>query len=60
MKQYLPLIETYQVDGSHAGRPLVTSRFATVFEARQSRAVALGVPVTEIVGRRYAGRRYQA
>lgn len=48
-----PKIETWhrRQDGAE-GRPLVTTWHATVFEARQARAKALGCDVTDVMGRR--------
>lgn len=44
-----PKIYTWTLDKPDA---LATNRFATVWEARKSRAALLGVPVTDVMGRR--------
>lgn len=48
-----PKIETWvPYNDSYKCRPLVTTQFAHVWEARKSRAQNLGVEVIEVAGRR--------
>jgi hypothetical protein len=47
-----PLIETWQDSDSYAGRRQITSRHPTTYEARKARADELGVPVSDVMGRR--------